>query len=62
MFVALIITLVILGVVALLVNKIPMDGTILSIINIVFILIAILAITDAVGLTHFGVFTTFNVR
>lgn len=55
MFIALIVFLVILGIVALLVNKIPMQANILEIVNIVFVLIAVLAVLDAIGITHFGI-------
>lgn len=62
MFIALLVFLVILGIVALLVNKIPMDASILQIINIVFIFIAVLAVLDAIGVTHFGILSSFSIR
>lgn len=61
MFIALIIFLVILGIVALLIQKIPMEANILSIINIVFVLIAVFAVLDAIGVTHFGILSSIPV-
>lgn len=57
MFIALIIFLLFLGVVVYFIAKAPMDPIFIDIIRAVCVLVAILAVLDAIGLTHFGILT-----
>lgn len=59
MFISLLVFLVILGLVAWLVGLIPMEATISQVVRVVFILIAVLAVFDSLGVTHFGVLQSF---
>lgn len=59
MFISLIIFLVVLGIIAYLVGLIPMDVTIAQVIRVVFIIIAIFAVLDAIGFTHLGLLNSF---
>lgn len=60
MFITLLVFLIILGIVAYLIGLIPMDIAMLQIIRTVIILIAILGVTDALGITRFGVLAHFG--
>lgn len=55
MFLTLIVFLLVLAFIVWLVGQGPFDATIMNIVRGIAILIAILAVFDALGITHFGV-------
>lgn len=59
MWVSLIVFLIVLAIVALFVQKLPGESTIKSILNLVFIVMAIFAVLDTLGFTHFGILSLF---
>jgi hypothetical protein len=52
--IAIVVTLIIVGVLLYLVGLIPMDGTILTIIRVIVILLVVLWLLDALGIFHFS--------
>lgn len=62
MFVSLLIFLVVLAFVGWLVLQIPGIEPIKNIVMGIFIFVAIIAVLDTLGVTHFGVLSSFNLR
>lgn len=61
MFLALLIFLVVLAFIVWLVSQGPFDATIMNIVRGIAILIAILAVLDALGITHFGILSSIPI-